>query len=211
MIAGKYETCRHRNIFNQKYFHTTKNRWKSLKLVQRKKFKDSFLSITIGYRKLKGWESCYSSFINATRDVRGANSSGFDWLPQRGSSLQLLMHLSQASHTFANHHSMSICVSLAPWSSDFVMISPWYFRILNAGSWPRPGSDSPLLKTGTTQLFQIWRCLEQGKLRLYSFNAANAMLLSLLGWHGWNTMFSESVVTWPQTVLWDYMRSSFKQ
>ena len=169
LIAGKYETCRHRNIFNQKYFHTTKNRWKSLKLVQRKKFKDSFLSITIGYRKLKGWESCYSSFINATRDVRGANSSGFDWLPQRGSSLQLLMHLSQASHTFANHHSMSICckrisVSLAPWSSDFVMISPWYFRILNAGSRPRPGSDSPLLKTGTTQLFQIWRCLEQGKL-----------------------------------------------
>lgn len=90
LIAGKYETCRHRNIFNQKYFHTTKNRWKSLKLVQRKKFKDSFLSITIGYRKLKGWESCYSSFINATRDVRGANSPGFDWLPQRGSSLSVI-------------------------------------------------------------------------------------------------------------------------
>ena len=112
---------------------------------------------------------------------------------------QLLMHLSQASHTFASHHSMSICckrisVSLAPWSSDFVMISPWYFRILNAGSRPRPGSDSPLLETGTTQLFQIWRCLEQGKQpHLQSFNA-NAILLLL---------FSEIAVTWPQTV-WDH-------
>ena len=113
---------------------------------------------------------------------------------------QLLMHLSQASHTFASHHSMSICckrisVSLAPWSSDFVMIFPWYFRILNAGSRPRPGSDSPLLETGTTQLFQIWRCLEQGKLPLQSFNA-NSILLSLC---------SEIAVTWPQTqTVWDH-------
>ena len=87
---------------------------------------------------------------------------------------QLLMHLSQASDTSANHPSMSICckriiVSLSPSSTDFDIISPCDFRNLNAGSRPRPGPDSPLLtllKTGTNQLFKIWRCLEQGKLHL---------------------------------------------
>ena len=37
------------------------------------------------------------------------------------------------------------------------------FRSLDAGCRSRPGPNSPLLKTGTPQLLQIWRCLEQGQ------------------------------------------------
>ena len=53
------------------------------------------------------------------------------------------------------------------------------FRSLDAGCRSRPGPNSPLLKTGTPQLLQIWRCLEQGQ---WSFSYLSIVIWKLYCW-----------------------------